>query len=531
MRTVTTDVLIVGSGFGAAAPALRLSRAGFRVLVVEKGPALDPDRDFRQTQDPQYVRRYLKSLPGEGLNVTYAEALGGGSGFYEMVSLRAPSIVFEQRDRKGRRLWPEGLSRTALDPYYAVAEEMLHVEQIAPEDVPKTGLAFALLMKNLGYSCDRARYAVRGCIGSSYCVTGCIFGAKQSLLLNYIPQAKEAGARFECGLEAETIRTLVEIRNRPADGPLESVPHRYEVVCQPVGDRDRDREGEREGAAGLRVRARLVILAGGTVGTATLLLRSREHLKLMSRHVGRNIAFNGSVKAVGMLPDGFPDGDLFVGRTHPGMISYEFLESMGITISAAKPLPIQLVAGARLSARDRDRRFDYWGEPNVELMKVARRRMMILYAIGLTPPAARLEWSDGDEKPRLVADIGSELEGYHHRTERLLESILSRNGCTLLNAEMLDPEGVPYPDLHFFTSHQMGSCRMADSADRGVCDTKGEVFGYPGLYVSDGAAIPSSLAVNSSLTILANAERIALGIVARHGATSVASASATAPAP
>jgi cholesterol oxidase len=77
----------------------------------------------------------------------------------------------------------------------------------------------------------------------------------------------------------------------------------------------------------------------------------------------------------------------------------------------------------------------------------------------------------------------------------------------------------------------MGSCRMADSADRGVCDTKGEVFGYPGLYVSDGAAIPSSLAVNSSLTILANAERIALGIVSRHGATSVASASATTAAP
>jgi choline dehydrogenase-like flavoprotein len=91
---VTTDVLIVGSGFGAAAPALRLSRAGLRVLVVEKGPHLDPDRDFRQTQDPHYVRRYLKSLPGDRLNVTYAEALGGGSGFYEMVSLRAPSIAF-----------------------------------------------------------------------------------------------------------------------------------------------------------------------------------------------------------------------------------------------------------------------------------------------------------------------------------------------------------------------------------------------------------------------------------------------------
>ena len=115
MSTVTkTDVLIVGSGFGAAAPALRLSRAGHRVIVVEKGPRIDPFRDFRQTQDPGYVRRYLKGLSGEGLNVTFAEALGGGSGFYEMVSLRAPSAAFRQTDARGRRLWPKAIDRASL---------------------------------------------------------------------------------------------------------------------------------------------------------------------------------------------------------------------------------------------------------------------------------------------------------------------------------------------------------------------------------------------------------------------------------
>jgi cholesterol oxidase len=56
---------------------------------------------------------------------------------------------------------------------------------------------------------------------------------------------------------------------------------------------------------------------------------------------------------------------------------------------------------------------------------------------------------------------------------------------------------------------------MADSKQGGVVNAAGEVFDYPGLYISDGAAIPSSLAVNTSLTILANAERIATGIVNR----------------
>ena len=56
---------------------------------------------------------------------------------------------------------------------------------------------------------------------------------------------------------------------------------------------------------------------------------------------------------------------------------------------------------------------------------------------------------------------------------------------------------------------------MADDPERGVVNADGEVFGNPGLYVTDGAAIPSSLAVNTSLTILANAERISAGIVRR----------------
>ncbi len=55
----------------------------------------------------------------------------------------------------------------------------------------------------------------------------------------------------------------------------------------------------------------------------------------------------------------------------------------------------------------------------------------------------------------------------------------------------------------------VGSCRMADRKQDGVVNVLGEIFDYPGLYVTDGAAIPASLAVNSSLTILANAERIA----------------------
>jgi choline dehydrogenase-like flavoprotein len=475
--------------------------------MIEKGPRLNPLRDFKQTQDPKYLLTYLKGMSGDNLSVTYAEALGGGSGFYEMVSLRAPSKAFQLLDDGGQRLWPASVDRRALDPFYDIADRMLNVEQIPSEEVPKSGLVFSLMMKNLGYSSERARYAVRGCVGSGFCVTGCIYGAKQSLLLNYLPQAVQAGVTIESDMEALTVTTLCDVRQAPAVGPLAEIPYRYGVLC-------RRKAGTRES---IRFRAKLLIIGGGTVGTAQLLLNSREHLPLLSDQVGRNISFNGSVKAAAILPDSFPDGDMYTGRSHPGIVSYEFLESHGIMVTAGKPLPLQTVASARLKLDGDERVPAYWGAPHVELMKQCRKRMIVLVAFGMTPPLGELT-KVGLAKFDLSLPITDKLRDYYRETKALMHAIMQRNGCRLVDAEFVNHEGAPHPDIHFSTAHQVGSCRMADSIAHGVVDAAGEVFEYPGLYVSDGAAIPSSLAVNTSLTILANAERIAAGILDRHRA-------------
>jgi choline dehydrogenase-like flavoprotein len=371
---------------------------------------------------------------------------------------------------------------------------MLHVEQIAPESVPRSGLVFSLLMKNLGLTCDRARYAVRGCLGSGFCVTGCVYGAKQSLHLNYLPQAVEAGAVIDCDLEA----LRIEVRS--------GRPRKYHVYCRELtGDK-----------AVRRYEASIVVLAGGTVGTARLLLASRETLRPLSSALGRHICINGGVKVAGMLPDEFPDGDMFAGRSHPGMISYHFLESHGITISAVKAMPIQAITAARFRLDGDPREPAWWGEANVDLMRRFRHRVIALTSFGLTPPCGELTLVHGGDlmlamKPKPV------LEAYASTTRGLLESILVRNGCRIVHTDWIDHGGRPHEGLYFSTSHQTGSARMAESAEDGVVDPDGEVFGNPGLYVTDGAAIPSSLAVNTSLTILANAERIAAKIVGCGG--------------
>jgi cholesterol oxidase len=70
-----------------------------------------------------------------------------------------------------------------------------------------------------------------------------------------------------------------------------------------------------------------------------------------------------------------------------------------------------------------------------------------------------------------------------------------------------------WPLRRTFTAHPLGGCVMSESADGGVVNDRGEVWGYPGLYVADGSIIPGPLSVNPSATITALAERVAYWMI------------------
>ena len=63
------------------------------------------------------------------------------------------------------------------------------------------------------------------------------------------------------------------------------------------------------------------------------------------------------------------------------------------------------------------------------------------------------------------------------------------------------------------TIHPLGGAGLADSPERGVTNPFGEVFGYRGLYVADGALLPTPTGVPPSMTIAALADRAASHLV------------------
>ena len=134
------DAVIVGSGFGGAFAAWVLVRAGWRVLMLERGgwarrDAADWDpravliEQRYQGRSPLLVKQYGAS---QFAAMPCNELVGGQSVLYGGASLRLRPTDFAR--------WP--FSYAALEPYYKQAEELLGVHGQAgadPGEPPRTG--------------------------------------------------------------------------------------------------------------------------------------------------------------------------------------------------------------------------------------------------------------------------------------------------------------------------------------------------------------------------------------------------------
>lgn len=527
------DVIVVGSGFGGAVTACRLGQAGARVLVLERGrrwtkdqyPRGPADAWFYDHRQPHKSNGWLDLRLYRGMAVAQGAGVGGGSLCYSSVLMEADPDLFSGG-------WPPELTYAELAPHYARARQMLRVQTV-PEGqltqryklmrqaAQREALADRFKSAPLAVSFDPewnyelldARSPRRStsftneqgqtqgtCVHLGNCDIGCDVRAKNTLDLNYLAAAESAG---------------VEIRPLHRARFLRPAGNGYEVVF------DRVHSGQLLAGA---EQADRVVLAAGSLGSSELLLRSRDEfgtLPDVSPALGTNWSANANV----LTPDLYAD-------------PMQVRQSVGPTISGALDFMDGAIAGHRFVLEDdgfpnlllnavRARTRSHWFSPVAWLLRAHLQTQLRVN----NPLGGVMVWlgagiDGGDGQLRLKRSLlepwqkKMDLEWDVAKSRPVIEAILQlHERLSRANGGRLQ---VPlyWSVLHaLVTVHPLGGCRIGSGPSDGVVDHRGQVYGYPGLYVVDGASLRGAVGRNPSLTIAALAERAAHLMVEdrRHG--------------
>ncbi len=523
------DVCIVGSGFGGSIAAWRLAElyraAGESpsVMVLERGARFG-HTDFKQSMDAGHLSDVYALIQGQGAQVVLGNLVGGGSNLYLAASLRAPSETFERHDTHPqdpprRRLWPERISRQSLNRFYARAERALRVRQPGWNEVSKSGGIWAAMLRESGYTCDRVPLAINPhrCVDAKWCYTGCIFGAKNSVITNYL------GAAERAGVDVRPLSMVNQVR------PSSATPYRWLAEGNVV-----DRETKQPGAA-ISIEAKVVILCAGAMGTPPILMRSQLQggMTQLSPHLGRHLGMNGdhvaaievSNRAVRKVLDLPGYGDFHKGKPITTM-TYDFWVGKrgrrgdGTRFTLQEILLSQLTNFLYDDGRSPAGEPTWWGRQKKRSISTWNRHIEILAMVEDTadgrffavPPAGNghLQPNGGPIGVGLFNyDLSAQSTRVREQADEAIKQICRRKGLGRF-LRLAETPGV-------YASHPLGGARMADDPGFGVVDDSCEVHNYEGLFCMDSSVIPTSLGVNPSLTISAVCERAAARLVKRAG--------------
>ena len=558
-----TAVLVVGSGYGAAIAASRLARAGQQVTLIERGREIRPGdypntagaiaAEMRVTMPAQGRRMGADAglfdlHVNPGMNVLVGNGLGGTSLINANVSLEVDTRLF---DAEG---WP-ALFRDDpgyLTPFYARARKGLGANSY-PDDAPQLPKLAALKQSaqamgqpfrrppiNVTFQ-DGANafgFAQNACTLCGDCCTGCNFGAKNTTLMNYLPDAHAFGATLFTGT---TLRHL----EKTAQG---WIAH----VVDSAGDTPK------------QIHAEMVLLGAGALGSTEALLRSRDKGLALSDRLGQRFSGNGdvlgwgynanvtatletgaeppAVRAVGaganppdrpetqpgpciaglidmrdpelsiregmVIEEGVLPGPMATGFT-AGFFLLDAIENTPLAYSDAprrltdaRDVGTALLAGGDLS------KLSYDGPLGRTMTYLVMSHDDAGGQMSLDHDMLAIHWPEAGDEPAIARD-----------NQKL------REACDAIWAEYVgNPIWGADMGRNLISVHPIGGCAMGDDVSKGVVDAWGRVFDPAGgfhtnLYVCDGAILPGALGVNPLLTISALSEHIMAQIAADQGWT------------
>jgi choline dehydrogenase-like flavoprotein len=508
-----TDVVVIGSGFGGAIAAYHLAAGGARVTVLERGPWLTADEFDQDFMLGSSTTRIFDFTVGNGMSVLGGNCVGGGSVVYFAAMPRVPSFVFERKGSIGRRMWPAALSRPTLDPWYDRVEESLQVSKGDWNTVPYAGGLFGAACAAAGRTANPVPTCVDSdeCVNCNWMMSGCKYDAKKSLLLNYLPAALAHGAR---------IRPLHEVQKivRTDGGG-------YRVHFSVLDDVDY-RVHHETGA----IDAKIVIVAAGAGATPSILMRSAAELGPMPAAVGRYFSGNGERLNTAILDedkvrellglsrsDGVPFRAGQIGKG-PCVATWDDLDGSKPEYDRYSLEQLYFPPGlGTILAQVPDATGPTWFGPEKKAMMAQWQSWLTIFTMieddnegvfGPPPPTGN-SYRVSQQMFGLGSLSYDPTPNTRHGweiTDAEVKRIMERDGLSKVMPWTNDLVGA-------YTVHPLASCRIGDDPATSALDDRHELRGHPGIFVTDGSAVPCALTVNPAMTIAALAERAVPGIV------------------
>ena len=563
------EAVVIGTGFGGAINACRLARKWpGKVTVLERGKRYGLGEfprapgDFRRnfwvlpdgTRRPGHVRRAAGKdgeLHGmydvrnyDHMDVLVCAGVGGGSLIYANVFLIPPNEVFADER------WPSSCKKPNLLPYYAIAKSVLGSRPLPPHAgdprrrVLKTEL-FQEIARQGGHDSqlvdinvffgkdpheppvaigqqERNRFGAlqTSCTYCGECICGCNYRAKNTVDLNYLYVAEnyhQASVLPEC-----LVDEIVPVDEAGADAADGDGSHGYRVKYRDLAQNRRE-----------TILTNRVVVSAGCLGSTELLLRCKHLLRTLpriSKQLGQQFSGNGDF--LSFVVEGFA-GHPNYGPTITQATDYNLFQKFApehafIMEDASYPAFLAwFVEGARPRWM--------WLTPVAHLI----RRLLANIISGKSPGTLGFAFADllsqstssqsavqlcmGIDKSNGVMDLDANgrlrMQWPARSNGQLYDAIVEagKQFKRLAGAKIF--AALPtwdWPLRNSVTVHPLGGCVLADSPAAGVTSADpanfGEVFGYKGLYVADGAILPTASGSNPVATICALSELVAEGI-------------------
>ncbi|MCI0435610.1 MAG: GMC family oxidoreductase [Gemmatimonadetes bacterium] len=493
------DVAIVGSGAGGATLAAYLAERGWDVVMLEKGGFFRAE-DFSQREEDAMAgfngRRGLDSTTDNAIFLNYAEAVGGSTVHYWGDSFRTPPDRLERWRNEHGLDW---MTPAELDPHFAEIERELGIH-VTPEQLfNENNRLVRAGCEALGIAGAPPPTARVDCIGCGWTQFGCAYNRKTSQLITTIPRVSTGGGRIYS--DAVIDRLVIE---------------NGRVIAVEGSLTDRATRAPR---ASVRVDADVVVLAGGALGTAELLLRNVQNPAVGRRfyinpHFFVWADFGRVIDNVTGIPCAYVVHEFRHVRTRAGG---EYAGGGYIMLTNHQSPGIMAAMFSEL------------GPAHTERMRRYRQLGSVMSVIDEEHPGRVFLGSDGHRRTEFVLQGVDQHKAvdYLRQASRIFLAAGARAVWipdvygTVVRSEA-DARAIGLrsvqPNAQFCAgSHLLGTAPLGVDPEESFAGPSGEAHGVRGLYVADGAALPGSVSVDPSLTIMAVARWIASSLHERTG--------------